>query len=118
MDTPGVLPYRESDDLKEIIIASKDQTKLSEPDIAVMELIRKFKGLIEAYYGVKENSDTEEVLKSIAIKYNRVKRGGEPDTGVIARKILQDWQRGKIGKIKRIDKKKSTVPFESLSKYP
>ncbi len=98
MDTPGVLPYKESDDLKEIIIASKDQTKLSEPDLAVMELIRKFKGIIEAYYGVKENSDTEEVLKSIAIKYNRLKRGGEPDTDVIARKILQDWQRGKIGK--------------------
>ena len=100
MDTPGVLPYRESDSTKEIIIASKDQTKLSEPDLAVMELIRRFKGSIESYYGVKTNEDPEKVLESIAIKYNRVKKGGEPDIDVIARKILQDWQRGKISKLK------------------
>ena len=98
IDTPGVLPYMETDESKKIMIASKDQTKLSEPDLAVLELIKKFEGSIEDYYGVAKDADVQKVLESIAIKFNRLKKGGEPDTDVMARKILQDWQGGKIGK--------------------
>lgn len=98
IDTPGVLPYKENTGVKNILISSKDQTKLSEPDIAVMELIRNLEGVIEDHYGIKRGKDPEKVLEAIAIKFNRVRKGGEPDTDVMARKILQDWQAGRIGK--------------------
>ena len=98
IDTPGVLPYKESDETKQSIIAAKDQTKLKEPDLAVLQIIKSFPGVIESHYGVKTRKNPEKILESIAIKFNRLKRGGEPDIQVMARKILQDWQAGKIGK--------------------
>ncbi|HLD56817.1 MAG TPA: GTPase [archaeon] len=95
MDTPGVLPYKEANKVKHVLISATDQTKLSDPESAAMELIKFAKGKIEEVYGV-EQGRPEAVLKRIAIKYNRVKKGGVPDTEVMARKIIQEWQKGRI----------------------
>ncbi len=100
IDTPGVMPYKEDDERKKAVIASKDQTKLKEPDLAVIAIIEEFPGMIEEHYGVLRNKNKQKVLESIAIKFNRLKKGGEPDIDVMARKILQDWQSGRIGKKK------------------
>lgn len=123
MDTPGVLPYKESDETKQSLIASKDQTKLKEPDLSVMAIIRQFPGLIENHYGVKISKDPEKTLKEIAIKFNRLKKGGEPDIDVMARKVLQDWQAGRIGKKQKRDnkillpKKKQEEIFEKVKEF-
>lgn len=100
MDTPGVFAYKERDEKKHSIIAAKDESKIKDPDLTVMNLIREFPGVVENFYGVKENIDPEKTLTQISVKYNRLKKGGEPDIQVMARKILQDWQAGRIGKEK------------------
>ncbi len=100
MDTPGVFAYMERDEKKHSIIAAKDESKIKDPDLTVMNLMREFEGMVEAFYEVKKSKDPEKTLTEIAIKYNRLKKGGEPDTQVMARKILQDWQSGRMGKPK------------------
>ncbi len=95
MDTPGVLPYGESDKLKHILISATDQTKVKDPETAAIKLIKLEKRKIANHYGVEEGSP-ESMLKKIAIKYKRLKKGGLPDTEVIARKIIQEWQKGRI----------------------
>ena len=98
MDTPGVFAYKERDEKKHSIIAAKDESKIKDPDLTVMNLMREFEGMVESFYQVKKNKDPGKTLKEITIKFNRLKKGGEPDTQVMARKILQDWQSGRMGK--------------------
>ncbi|MBN1544192.1 50S ribosome-binding GTPase [Candidatus Woesearchaeota archaeon] len=96
LDTPGVFPYREDDEGKHAMIAAKTFSSLKDPEGAAMELIERFPGLIEGHYGVRHSDDPEKVLRMIAIKLNKLKRGGIPETNSAARAVLQDWQKGKI----------------------
>lgn len=99
IDTPGVIA--ESDDKKSVklaITASRNIKK--DPDLVVFELIKDYKDALIDFYELDAQEvgalDDEEFLEAIAIKRNRLKKGGEPDTNTTAKMILQDWQKGKI----------------------
>ena len=47
-------------------------------------------------YGVPSWSDAVDLLTSIARKTGRLLKGGEPDLNSVAKRILSDWQRGKL----------------------
>jgi len=96
IDTPGVIPYQEKDPVKHTFIGTIDFNKAREPDIMSMELMMKFPGRIEKYYGVEINEDKEETLYAIAKKKCMLKKGGLPDLERTARMILKDWQKGVI----------------------
>lgn len=96
IDTPGVIPYREDDAIKHILTGTKDHTKVKEPDLAVMELMARFPGKIERFYGVRALKDKEKTLERIALKRNLLLKGGKPDVMRMAKTILQDWQKGRI----------------------
>ncbi len=96
MDTPGVYPYMENDSAKHAMTSSLDSSKIKDPEGTVIDLMRKFKGKIEAFYGVDVSRDKEESLEQIAIKNNRLMKGGIADTKTMAVMILQAWQKGKI----------------------
>lgn len=96
IDTPGVIPYKEKDTLKHAFIGTIDFSKAKEPDITVMELMLKFPGRIETFYGVEIKEDKEETLIEISKKKNMLKKGGMPDLDRTARMILKDWQKGEI----------------------
>lgn len=98
IDTPGVIPYLEKDELKHIITGTVDYTKAKDPDIMVMKFMDEYPGSIELHYGVEVEEDKEESLKRIAIKKNLVKKGADPDVERAARMILRDWQTGRIVK--------------------
>jgi len=95
LDTPGVIPFREDDDLKHVLIGTKMFDKVKDPDIYAMELIKFCKGLIETHYDIKAK-DEYEALEKIAFKFNKLVKGGEPNIELISRMILKDWQQGKI----------------------
>ena len=95
MDTPGVFPYKEDDELKKITVGSVDIGKVKEPDLVAMDIIKRMGGKIEEFYGV-EKADPGAVLESIAVKMNRLKKGGRPDTYTVSKKIIQDVQKGKV----------------------
>lgn len=96
LDTPGVLPYREKSILKHTYIGTIDFNSSKEPDVAVIGLMEKFPGLLEAYYGVEVKEDKEETLEDIAVKRNIIKKGRQPDLMRMARLMLKDWQKGDI----------------------
>ncbi|PIY60252.1 hypothetical protein COY95_02740 [Candidatus Woesearchaeota archaeon CG_4_10_14_0_8_um_filter_47_5] len=101
IDTPGVIPYREKNDIKHAIIGTRNPEQLEAPENAVMALMSRFPALIESHYGIPApldlaHADHENTLEAIALRYGRIRKGGLPDTVTMARIILADWQQGKI----------------------
>jgi len=96
VDTPGVIPYMEKDEVKHVFIGTVDYTKAADPDIAAIELMRRFPGKIGSYYGVPEGEDKESALEAIAIRKKVLQKGGIPDMMRMARIIIKDFQRGRI----------------------
>lgn len=96
IDTPGVIPYKEKDLAKHAAIGTKDYTKIKDPEVAVIDMMKEFPGKIEKHFGVKIKDDMQETLEDIAIKKRLVLKGNEPDIERMCRTILKEWQQGKI----------------------
>ncbi|MFH1638684.1 MAG: GTPase [Candidatus Woesearchaeota archaeon] len=95
IDTPGVLPYKEKDEVKHSLIGSLDFSRVKDPEDTVLKIIQKYSRAIEKHYGVRHDAP-EEVLENIAVKKNNLKKGGKPDIKTTATAILRDIQRGKL----------------------
>jgi ribosome biogenesis GTPase A len=111
LDTPGVIPFKENDRAKHVLIGTVSYQKLKDPEAAAMQLIETLDGLIEGFYDVK-GKDPLEVLEKIAMKKNKLIKGGEPDTGLMGRLIIKAWQEGKIREKKDIQKNKKSTDFK------
>lgn len=96
IDTPGVIPYKENEELKHSLISTVDHNKEKDPDVVALNMMTEFPGSLEAFYGVEVKEDKYETLEDIAKKYNMVLKAKEVDTMRAARMILKDWQAGKI----------------------
>jgi ribosome biogenesis GTPase A len=101
LDTPGVIPYLEKDEIKHAMTSSIDFNKAKDPDVVVAELIEKFPGVLELHYNVKKSDDIDDVIEEIALKMKILKKGGLPDIERAARAILKDWQTGMINQSDR-----------------
>ncbi len=93
LDTPGVIPGKERDEMKHAMIGTIDFTKAKEPELVVFELMERVPGKIEKFYNV-QGEDFEVILEDIAIKKKIMKKGNIPDTSRMARMILTQWQKG------------------------
>lgn len=96
IDTPGVFPFMEKDEIKHILTASADPGKIKDPEAAAMIIIQQLKGKVEEFYGVDKNEDVEEALEQIALAKRKLKKGNLPDTKTMSKIIIEDWQKGKI----------------------
>ncbi|HEY9705691.1 MAG TPA: GTPase, partial [Allocoleopsis sp.] len=96
LDTPGVIPYLEKNDMKHAIIGTIDYAKEKEPDMVAVFLMKEFPSLIEEHYGVPKKRDPHKTLELIAEKRKLIAKGGVPDVERAGRMILKDWQTGKI----------------------
>ena len=96
IDTPGVIPYKEDNDLKHSLTGTIDFTKIKEPDTIVIEMMQQFPGKIESFYEVKPREDHEETIEEIALKKKILIKGGKPDTIRMSRMIITEWQSGKL----------------------
>lgn len=95
LDTPGVFPYREKDEVLMAKHGSVDYSKIKNPEVAALELIKDYKELFMKYYGLK-SEDLDEMLEELAFKTNKLQAKGQPDVDAAARMVLKDWQTGKI----------------------
>ncbi len=99
-DTPGVVPFGERDEIRLGLISGISPTKLEDPEIVVLELIRIFKEnnprALKKVYGIDINLEPDEILIEFGKKYNMLMRGGIVDERRAAIKILTDWHNGKI----------------------
>ncbi len=96
LDTPGVFSYMEKGAVKHALRASVDFTQIKDPESAALFIIEGNKDAISSHYLVKKKADSDEMLEELALKLNRLKKGGIPDTKAAAQALLKDWQRGKI----------------------
>lgn len=96
IDTPGVFPFMEKDELKHVLTASIDPAKIKDPEAAAMTLIQQLNGKVEAFYGIAKCPDEEEALEKIAQAKKKLKKGNMPDTKAMSKIIIDDWQKGKI----------------------
>ena len=96
IDTPGVFPYKEDDESKHAMTAARSTHDIRNPETAVLDLIDALKGRIEKHYDVEVHDDPEETLEAIAVKTNNMKKGGVADTLKTSKKVIHDWQTGKI----------------------
>lgn len=95
LDTPGVYSYMEKDFNRHAMRASLDFTRVRDPETTALFLIEGNKAAISKQYNIKEGS-SEKMLEEIALRLNKLKKGGVLDTDQAARALLKDWQRGKI----------------------
>jgi len=94
IDTPGVIPYKEKDEINHAITGIN--TKIKEPDIIILQILEEYPGIIEEHYGVETIKDIDETLNQIAIKLNYLVKGGMGDINRVSKRILKDFQSGEI----------------------
>jgi len=101
LDTPGVIPVDEKDEIEQELMSVIDPTKLVNSDLAAMKIIQLFldhnKRSLEKFYDVKiETDDTFEVLLKIGKRKNFLRKEGKVDKVRTALTIIRDWQRGRL----------------------
>ncbi|MFH1095855.1 MAG: GTPase [Candidatus Micrarchaeota archaeon] len=99
VDMPGLIDNKmTAQDLA--LFSALDVEKLHEPEEVAEKIIRRYveskdPGLF-MHYGIEEGADPEEVLASIACKYGKLLKGGEPNLLEAAKFVIRDWQKGKL----------------------
>ena len=102
LDSPGVIPQREySTTIQKSIsqqakIGAKTIDKLKNPELAVDNLMKEFPFLLEKHYDIDAEGDSEILIETLGRKLNILKKKNEINSDQVARKILKDWQEGKI----------------------
>lgn len=102
VDSPGVLPFEEKDEIKHALIASLNPQKIKDPEAVALHIIDLFlendPQKLKNYYQIEflKKDDSFDILEKIAEEKKKVKKGGEADTELMSRIIIQDWQKGKL----------------------
>jgi len=102
MDTPGVIPEKEYSNVKKelitkhTIVGGRSYSQVKEPEMIVAGIMVEFPGILEKYYKIDEEGDSEKLIKEIGSKKGFLKKGGVVDEDKSSRFILKEWQEGKI----------------------
>ena len=99
VDTPGVVPVEEKDELSLVMKSGLAPEDLDDPVPVTVRFIRlaldKNPRIFERTYGVKGDNPVE-LLEKIASRFGFITKGGKLNLEEAARKILRDWQQGKL----------------------
>lgn len=100
LDSPGVIPFEEKDEIKHVLIGAKMFSDVDAPEVYALEVIKLCNSLnpkiITTYYGISDDPDPSVQLEKIAEKRNLRAKGGVLDMERAAKIVIQDWQVGKI----------------------
>lgn len=101
LDTPGIVPPKEDNLLKESIVKKAEMgiesyTQTKDPELAVSNLMKKYSEKIEEFYGIKSNGDYEILAEKLGRKLNFLQKGNKVDLDRTFRRVLKDWQEGRI----------------------
>jgi ribosome biogenesis GTPase A len=102
IDTPGVIPRLEKSSSHQKYATKHSQIgavtwhKVKYPDMVVNELMKENKGILEKYYGIDAEGDSDLLIEKLGNRLNYKKKGNVVDETRTAKKILKDWQEGKI----------------------
>jgi len=99
MDTPGVIPFDETDEYIQGLLGIKDATKIQDRVGVSLKIIEKIlvenKTALESFYHITiENQSSYDVLELIGKQCNFLQKKGEIDEARTAIKVISDWQNG------------------------
>ena len=100
IDCPGIVYDREGNsDINAVLKGVVRVERLGAADKsdvvqAVLESVKRRD--IEATYGITDWHDANSFLEKLAVARGKLLPGGVPDSDIVARSVLYDWQRGKI----------------------
>jgi hypothetical protein len=102
LDSPGIIS--EGDYSTSYAYAMSKHTKLGarsystvrEPSIAVYNLMKEYRDVLEKFYGIEANGDAEILIEELGKRRNFRSTGGQVDEDRTSRLILKDWQEGRI----------------------
>lgn len=102
LDSPGVIFSGEENSLMGNIVkrhvetGAKDYGKVKHPDFIINDIMKQHKKIFDNFYGVDSHEDSENLLEILGKKWNLLEKGGIVDKDRTARRILKNWQEGKI----------------------
>jgi ribosome biogenesis GTPase A len=101
IDSPGVIPLREDDDIRYGLIGAKDTERLKDSEIVADSIIKLFmknnKRAFEYFYGIQiEKEDYDSVISQLGKKKSFLIKGGKIDENRTAVLIVKDWQQGRL----------------------
>lgn len=102
IDTPGVVPQDEKFSINPMIEIKNAQVgattwdKAKDPEMIVNNLMKEHPGILEKYYGIDSKKDSDFLIEQLGRKFHFLVKGNAVDENRTAKKILRDWQEGKI----------------------
>jgi ribosome biogenesis GTPase A len=102
LDTPGINPsYEKSKESREMTakhsqIGAITWDKTKNPDMVVFKIMKEYPGILEKYYQISAEGNSEILIESLGKRLHYLIKGGVVDEMRTAKKILKDWQEGKI----------------------
>lgn len=104
IDSPGVIPNKEysSSDVqamsKHTKVGARSSSQMKYPEVAVSVLMKEFPSILEKFYGIDAENNSEILIEKLGRQKGFLKKGNEVDEDKTARAILKDWQEGRIKK--------------------
>ena len=100
MDTPGIVPFADRDEVRLGLVSGISPSKLENPDLVATKLIYIFKknnpSEFGKYYDVDMTLDSYSILLEVGKKRHMLLKKGEVDERRAAVSVLVDWHNGKI----------------------
>ncbi|MDY6367499.1 MAG: ribosome biogenesis GTPase YlqF [Clostridia bacterium] len=104
LDTPGTMPpsFENQEYAKHLAyVGSMNDDNIDFEDLCfelLKELKEKYPALLKERYGI-ENEEGVEMMDLIAVKRGMLMKGGVPDYGRCASAVIDDFRKGRIGKV-------------------
>ena len=105
LDTPGILWPKIEDPLSGVRLALIGSVKdeLMQPEQLSGELlsflVQQYPGVLSGRYSIEESESADQMLEDIALRLGCIRREGEKDLPRAARMLIDDFRKGKLGKI-------------------
>jgi ribosome biogenesis GTPase A len=101
IDSPGVIPLTQGDDIRYGLIGAKDSERLKNPALVAHAVIKLFlknaRSKFEKFYKIRiDNDDAEEIVKMLGLKKGHLIKKGEIDEHRTCSLIVRDWQQGRL----------------------
>ena len=101
LDTPGVIPdskysTEKNSFAKDVKVGARTYNNVKNPEDGVFYLMGEHSEVIEEFYGVEADGDSEILIEKLGKKKGFLGKGGKVDIDRTARVILRDWQEGRI----------------------
>ncbi|MCK5449880.1 50S ribosome-binding GTPase [Candidatus Pacearchaeota archaeon] len=104
LDTPGVISrdkYSSSEgkaSSSDARVGARTYSDVKNPENVVQDLMSSDVKMIEKFYKIETEGDSDELIEQLGKVKGFLKKGGEIDVDRTARLILRDWQEGKINR--------------------